>query len=217
MSKQHPGTGTKPKNQIPALRRAVDKAPKATPDAKQGPGRRPKLLEGPGAEFGLTAGQYEFCLQYLSNGFNATAAYRVAHPGCSSMAAASVGGHESLRNPKIGAYLKPRLAEHWQGLQMDGDEALARVAAHARVDVRKLYGENNELLPVHQWPDAIAGSVRSIKDGPYGKTITLVDPLSAQRIILEVSGKVRGAADPIDELTAALRATLEQNAQVARA
>jgi hypothetical protein len=77
---------------------------------------------------------------------------------------------------------------------MSGDEALGRVAMDARADVRKLFNpDTGKMLPVHLWPDDIAGSVRSIK----GDAVTFTDPLAARRIILEHTGKLKTPAASI--------------------
>jgi phage terminase small subunit len=207
----HPGAGTPRAKHQPKYSQSRGKTVIAEADPSGKPGKRARAATGPGAKYGLTLGQYEFCLQYLTNGFNASAAYRVAHPNCKSEKASRVEGSRTLALPSVKSYLAERLADHWGAEHMSGDEALARVARHARADIRVLYNAKGELLPVSQWPDAIAGSVKSIKDGPYGKTITLESPLAAQRVILEVTGKLAGTADALDDLTAALKETLLKN------
>ena len=155
---------------------------------------------------GLNLSQYEFCLNYVANGFNATAAYKAAYPEATPRSARELG-YRLLTKVDIKAFLATQLAEGWEALQMDGDEALGRVAQHARADIRLFYDEKGQLLDPRDWPDEIAGSVKAIKDGPYGKTITLVDPLSAQRIILEQTGKLKSpTGEGLDALAEAIRA-----------
>jgi phage terminase small subunit len=140
----------------------------------------------------------------LSNGFNASAAYKAAYPSCLTDTTARTNGWRLLTNAHVKAFLAKQLEDRWKPLHMSGDEALARVAQHARIDTRQLFDEKGELLKPHLWPDAIAGSVKSVQDGPYGLKVTLVDPLTAQRIVLEVTGKVKSG----DQNLAALLADL---------
>ena len=94
---------------------------------------------------------------------------------------------------------------------MGGEQALGRIALDGSVDIRQLYDETGELLKPHMWPDSIAGSVKSVQDGPYGLKVTLVDPLQARRIILEQTGKIKSPGDSLDALAQAIRGDLERN------
>ena len=76
---------------------------------------------------GLNLSQYEFCLNYVANGFNATAAYKAAYPEATLRSARELG-YRLLTKVDIKAFLATQLAEGWEALQMDGDEALGRVA-----------------------------------------------------------------------------------------
>lgn len=123
-------------------------------------------------------------------------------------------GSRSLANPCVRALLQPKLDAAWRALQMGGDEALARVARDARADIRLLYDEKGELLKPHLWPDEIAGSVKSVQDGPYGLKVSLVDPLAARRTILEQTGKLKTLPESVDALAAAIRADKEKNKDI---
>lgn len=121
-------------------------------------------------------------------------AYLATHPACKSTNAAAVEAARLLRSPKIRARLAELRDARFRRLQMSGDEALGRVAMDARADVRKLFNpDTGKMLPVHLWPDDIAGSVRSIK----GDAVTFTDPLAARRIILEHTGKLKTPAASI--------------------
>jgi len=153
---------------------------------------------------GLIPAQYDFCLQYVANGFNATAAYKAAYPSCQTDHSARTAAWRLLTNVDIKAFIASQLEDHWKPLQISGDEALARVAQHARVDIRLLYDEKGELLKPHLWPDAIAASVKGLQHGPYGLKVTLVDPLAALRLVLEVTGKVKSGEQNLAALLADL-------------
>src|SRR5258706_7166876 len=47
--------------------------------------------------------------------------------------------------------------------EMDANEAMRGISVVARADIRKLFDQNNQVLPVQQWPDDIAPCVKSIK------------------------------------------------------
>lgn len=157
--------------------------------------------------FGLTPLQYTFALTWASNGFNGASAYRAASPTV-SLATASVNGSRMLAIAKVRAFLASLLGDRWKAEQMNGEEALGRVARDARADLRMLYDAKGELLPVHQWPDEIAGSVKSLAERADGTVkITLVDSLTARRIILEQTGKLKTPLEgAFDALADAIRA-----------
>lgn len=156
-------------------------------------------------ELGLTAAQHAFCLAYLENGFNATRAYEASHQGASILTCATEGSR-TLRNPKVRGWLNPRLEKAWQPLQMGGEQALGRIGLIAVFDPRDLFDAKGKLLDPHLWPDSAIGAVRSVKDGPYGLTVTFESAHSALRTILEQSGKLRDRnADSLDALAEAIR------------
>jgi len=156
---------------------------------------------------GLTPAQHAFCLAYFQNGFNATRAYKTAHPAA-TLGTCRVEGWRDLTKPSIRAFLNPLLEEHWKPLQIGSEEALARVARIAQFDPRMLYNDQGRMLPVHQWPDQVVGCVRSMQEGPYGLKVWLESPQAALRLILEQSGKLKTVPDSVDALAAALRADL---------
>jgi hypothetical protein len=158
----------------------------------------------------LSERQLVFASAYLRNGFNARRAYLEAHPKV-ALTTADTEGCRILRIPKVAAWLARRLEPIWKARQMDGEQALARVAQIAAFDLRDLYDAEGKLLPVHQWPDSIVGVVRSVQDGPYGLKVSVESPHAALRTILELTGKLRGAGDSIDALAEAIRADLKRH------
>jgi Terminase small subunit len=116
-----------------------------------------------------------------------------AYPTCKSRAAAAAAASRLLRIVKVKEAIDALAAARWKRLAMTGDEAAALVANDARADVRQLFDENSKLLPVRDWPDSIARSVKAIRPGPFGTTIVLNDSLAARRIVLEQTGKLKTA------------------------
>ena len=106
---------------------------------------------------GLARSQYEFCLNYVANGFNASAAYRAAHPTASKHTA-RVEGCRTLIKPAVQEFLATQIGDRWKGLQMDGDEVLARVSMDARADPRLLFDEKGKPFAPADWPDEISPS-----------------------------------------------------------
>lgn len=153
----------------------------------------------------LTPQQEAFIYEYDGHGGNGTRAYLAAYPACRSIGAAAASAARLLRIAKIKARVDALRAARWKRLQMDGDEALALVALDARADPRELFDEKDELLPARDWPDSVASSVKSIRPGPFGTTITLNDSLTARRIILEQTGKLK---HPLGKAAVSLAKTL---------
>ena len=122
----------------------------------------------PWAQHGLTQGQYAFALAYLENGFNASQAYKTAHP-TARVSTCGTEGHHTLRNPKVRAFLNPQLEEAWKGLQMGGEQALARVALLAESDdqrvalaaLRTILEQTGKLKTPGESFDALAAALRS--------------------------------------------------------
>lgn len=175
-------------------------------------GTRKRAAKAKGSTFaglpeGFTPAQYEFAITYLANGFNASAAARIAYPNQTASAAMSQG-YENLRKPQIREWILAQLEDRWKGVHMSGDEALARVSNDARADIRMLFDAAGKMLPPHQWPDEIADSVESVD--LVNSKVKLAGKANARRTILEVTGKVHGESS-VDQLVEAMKATIEKN------
>lgn len=120
-----------------------------------------------------------FCLEYLSNGLNATRAYKAVHPRAKT-STATTEGHKTLRKPHVAAFLATEQAARKVRLQMDGDEALEGLTRHARGDPRRLF-KGNRLLPMDEWPDDAADCVKALKPGPFGTAKKRAKPLVPSR------------------------------------
>jgi phage terminase small subunit len=162
----------------------------------------------------LNLSQYEFCLNYLANGFNATAAYKAAYPAATLRSARELG-HRLLTKVDIKAFLSTQLGEAWNALHMHGDEAFARVAMDARADIRLLFDEKGDFLHPLEWPDEVANSVETVEfyGGGGVKRVRFVSKAAARRTILEQTGKLKSRVeDDVDALAEALRSNLERYA-----
>jgi len=83
----------------------------------------------------LTQVQELFALEYLANGYNATAAYKTTHPRCAQRTA-EVNGSRLLRKAEVRAFIEHEQNERKRRLRMDADEALEGITRHARGDIR---------------------------------------------------------------------------------
>jgi phage terminase small subunit len=105
--------------------------------SKRKPARAVKPSEEkPGAD-GLTTKQRLFVESYLSNGFNATEAARMAGYKGSENTLSSVG-YENLRKPEIAALVSERMNE----AAMSANEVLARLSAIARGNLEDVVDED---------------------------------------------------------------------------
>jgi phage terminase small subunit len=166
--------------------------------------RRPDRPGSAPALANLSAPHQHFVLEYLANGYNATAAYARAYPTASRKTAA-VEGWRLLRSPALRNIIAHEERKRWKRIQMDGDEALALISEAARADIADCYGEDGTLLPVRQWPKRIRRSVRSIRPGPNGDTVQLYDALRARELMAQSAGRL----NPVGTIAASL-ATLAQ-------
>jgi hypothetical protein len=166
------------------------------------------------ASLGLNRAQITFCLCYVANGFNATAAYKAAYPGAGARSARELG-HRLLTKVDINAFIAAQINGRWRELQMAADEALARVAMAARADIRLLFDKDGHVLPPHRWPDEIAGAVEMFHLNGGGRwVIRLVNKLAALRLVLESTGRLgRKASDNADALAEAIRSDIERTAR----
>lgn len=126
----------------------------------------PTLIEDPRKE--------AFVQHYCANGGNARAAWLDAgfQPSTASLA------RRMLQDPKVAARVAEVLGEHLASVKMDAVRAKHLMVQAATFDIRDMYDENGNMLPVHKWPDELAECVQGID--------------------LEVT-RARKSADPDDE------------------
>ncbi len=174
----------------------------------------------------LTAKQRRFVAEYLVD-FNATqASVRAGY----SVRTARVIGPENLSKPAIAAAIEAGRAELARKAEMDAVEWRQRLTRIARFDVRRLFCDGGQLLPMHALPDAAALCIGKIKvmrertrivgGDEAGASVTEESVIEVQphEVLrsLEMLGKSLGVLkdtvrhEGIEELEAALRAGRER-------
>lgn len=148
----------------------------------------------------LTRKQQKFIDAYLSNGLNATRA--AISVGYSERSARSIAS-ENLAKPDIKAEIDRRLNEQAMGEQ----EVLARLASHARGDMREFIGLTFSDLKWHPAGALIREMDRSITRHPDGSLeesfkIKLYDSQAALQTLWKInqiaSGKATENVDILD-------------------
>ena len=138
----------------------------------------------------LTHGQELFALEYLVNGYNATAAYKATHPRCTQRTA-EVNGSRLLRKAEVAAFIEREKNERKQRLRMEADEALEGITRIARADIRRLFDDHGNVLPITLWPEDIADCVKALKPTPFGVTIVMYDKLKALELMAIAGGELK--------------------------
>ena len=192
------------------------KPAKAKPARKRAPGTRqdapgatraPAVPEAGGRDEGFTDVDRAFALDYLANGFNATAAYQLTHPGAARNTCWSEGS-KYLRKPKVAEFISVRLEAAWKSKEMQGNEAAGRLAELARAELPELLDEKGKLLDPDAWPADLRRAVK--KYDAEKQTVELHDKQKALTTILQVTGKLKGEGETVDLLVAALTADLSR-------
>lgn len=117
-----------------------------------------------------------------------------------------------LRKVKVQTFLERERAPGLERLRMDADEALYLISCDARADIRELFDEDGQLLPIHRWPESIALSVKTFQAGRHGARIVLNDKLAALKIILQQTGTLGSRrANEVDALAEAIRSDIERH------
>jgi len=106
----------------------------------------------------LSGKQKAFVEQYFICNMNGTQAVKEAGYKVKNDNVAAVTAHNNLRNPKIARAIKERMAT----LAMDAEEALARIADHARGDINDLLDENGNLDITKAWEQKKTHLIKSI-------------------------------------------------------
>lgn len=153
---------------------------------------RPPGKRGQRDPAALTPLQQLFVAEYLSNGGNATQAYRAAHGGRVKENTCATEGWLLLRTPKIQALVEAGQAERFKRLAMQGDEAIALLSLRARANIRDAYDAKGQLLPIQQWPETLVLAVKSCK---ANGDITLHDGLKAAELMAIATGRLKTAVN----------------------
>lgn len=156
---------------------------------KPKPGKKPPGKKQQRDPSILTPREALFVLKLLELD-NVTQAYLDAGYRCTREAASASGG-ALLRKPRIAAAVDRARAKRLEVAQMSADEAMERLATVARADLRLMFDEKGKLLPVHQWPDALALALKGyeLKDDG-GIKVTLDSRLTALDLIATDHGRI---------------------------
>lgn len=174
--------------------RFTDSGSRAVSQSARRSRRIPRSLNG------LTHGAELFALEYLANGYNATAAYKATHPGCAQRTA-EVNGSRLLRNAEVSAKIEHEKSERQQRLRVDADEALLGISNIARADIRRLFRSDGSVLPMCLWPTDVADAVKDLRTTPFGVELKFHDRLKALELIAIATGALkqpRSGAPPFD-------------------
>lgn len=107
----------------------------------------------------LTPKQQAFVREYLVD-LNATkAAIRAGYSGRN----ADKIGSQLLGKTRIQAEIQAAMDKRVERTEIDQDRVLGEIAKLAFADIRKVFDQAGNLLPVHMLPDEIAASISSIE------------------------------------------------------
>ena len=115
----------------------------------------------------LTQKQAGFCLHFVANAGNASAAYREAY-NCSRMKDATVNrnAHELLKNSKIATRVRQLQAEKTRRIkeryEVDEERLIKAYAQIAFSDPAQLFDENGCLLPIDKMPEDIRMALKNM-------------------------------------------------------
>lgn len=107
----------------------------------------------------LTDKQKRFCEEYLTD-LNATQA--AIRAGYSEKTAHSIG-HENLIKPEIQEYIQERQKQLQNRLNITQERVLQELAKIAFVDIREVFGPDNQLHDIRQLDDDTAAALASVK------------------------------------------------------
>ncbi len=155
--------------------------------------RRPSRRTQAGTLAPLTPREALFVLKVVELD-NQTEAYLQARYRCSRRTARA-NAARLLVKASVQQALALARRERLEALEMTADEAMRGLSAVARADIRRLFGADGRLLPVHLWPEDIAVCVKSVKHKPWGIEVTLHDKLRALELIAIASGRLRTKHD----------------------
>lgn len=121
----------------------------------------------------LTPYRKRFCLLYIQNGRNASAAYREIFPNARTSTVRQQA-YLMIHEPEVEAEIERLTQEQLTREQMGADEALARMARIARADPADLIwkpGETDsggnqttpgEIKPLYEMPEAVRSCIKSL-------------------------------------------------------
>ena len=95
----------------------------------------------------LTDKQSVFCIEYVSNGYNATNAYKVASPDCTDNTARTYS-YKFMKNPDVRAYITELISGIFEAKMISAEtiaSELAIVAFQRREGLKEDYSEGTKL------------------------------------------------------------------------
>ena len=136
----------------------------------------------------LTHSEELFALEYLANGYNATAAYKAVHPRASQRTA-EVNGSRILRKAEVSRFVAGERAARKKRLRVFGDEALELISLYARADIGALF-KDGRLMKLDEMPLNVRRTIKSIRDTTQGPVIVLHDAMEAARLMAIADGEL---------------------------
>lgn len=125
---------------------------------------------------------------------NITRAYLKAYPN-SGVPSAATGGGRLLRIAEVAKAVEDGRRKRLEAFEMDGDEAMRRIALIAKLDMRELYDHEGKVRPVQEWPAGAALAVKSIKEKEWGTEITFDSRLGALQLVAQSFGKLKNQVE----------------------
>lgn len=107
----------------------------------------------------LTPQQQRFCDEYLLDCNGQHAAVRAGY----SPKYAGTHAWQLLKKPAIKQYIADKQAAYAEALNIKAHTVLQQYAAIAFFDIRRLYDENQNLIPLHELPDEVAMAIESFQ------------------------------------------------------
>jgi len=146
-------------------------------------------------ELKLTPKMRNFCHEYLLD-FNTTQA--AIRAGYSKKSAYAVG-NETMKNPRVARYINELRRESAEKLNITKERILKEYARLAFSDVRKAYGEDGNLLPIHELDEDTAAVVAGVESDE----IFDLDPVTNKKVFIGNTKKLKlwNKADGLAGLT----------------
>ena len=115
-----------------------------------------------------------------------------------------------MTNVDVRSFLAKHVEELWGVMEVTAAEAVGRLGALARADVALLFDDQDQLLPVRQWPAWMRPAVLEV-DRAAGR-VKMVNPLPVLTKVLELTGRLKNPQGEVgDVLAEALRRDIERH------
>lgn len=109
---------------------------------------------------GLTHKEREFAIEYLKNGRRTEdAALKAGYKPSTAKSKA----YQIINKPAVKQFMRELLSKQFEEERMEVNEILARAARLARFDVRKLFDENGDAVPIHLLDEQTAAGIRAFE------------------------------------------------------